>query len=736
MGPLPGCSETGATSSKSREVGTGEDGLGIRQALELVRARSLPEIVIRDQEITTGVKLKDVLLHVTQLRLLRGLLLLGLLHLHVHVRLGTFLVRDALDVLRTRSLRIRHKTLVILLGRLFVVPRLRHVALQLLHEHVHEPDDAVALAVLLLVRTPRLRRRRRSSLANVGAELHKHRLRGARDHHRRFRRDHVRAAGRGEDLLLVSQLLLRSLLVQVRAVELVQAVLRLLNKLQRSVVLRLELEEVTVLLLALLRGFRHSLVQRLDVLLQSRDLLGSLLAGRGGLLDKGLAGRDSALGVRLLGLLGSQVLVAEGLLRVIVLLLLLEDEDHAVNHRNHLGEVHLLRLEAKLNQLQLLLVRRVLLHEGRQNVASARGDRHSRLLLQEAELVRLLRQGERLLEEVQSVVVVQDLNGLADGRNLLGADLAALVPFVLLRRALRRQVREERLRVTQLRRRVLDIVRSRHDGDGKPTGALRLRLDRLPSRSDLRLLRRGQLPEALCGLLLGRHGAAEVLVHLVLHGLQDADDVAALRGIVPERVLLPAEERHHRAALVVVDARRSLHNLDKTPSRAPLQERLAHALLESRNRTGHRVEVALLIRRELHVLLVLLLTDLRSLSQVRLRAFTVLLVLHQLLIELCLLGLLSLELALELRDTLRSLLSRLRHTVGIAIAVAHELVVETLLLLALRLDLFLHVLQQGHNLADRIRLRLQSESCAAPTAEEERGHTHHRLHAAAQTLEP
>ena len=76
--------------------------------------------------------------------------------------------------------------------------------------------------------------------------------------------------------------------------------------------------------------------------------------------------------------------------------------------RMDLGEVHLLRLEAELNQLQLLLVRRVLLHEGRQNVASARSDRHRRLLLQEAELVRLLRQGERLLEEVQSVVVVQD----------------------------------------------------------------------------------------------------------------------------------------------------------------------------------------------------------------------------------------------------------------------------------------------------------------------------------------
>ena len=56
----------------------------------------------------------------------------------------------------------------------------------------------------------------------------------------------VVTARRGEDLLLVSQLLLRSLLVQVRAVELVQAVLRLLNKLQSSVVLRLELEEVTL----------------------------------------------------------------------------------------------------------------------------------------------------------------------------------------------------------------------------------------------------------------------------------------------------------------------------------------------------------------------------------------------------------------------------------------------------------------------------------------------------------
>ena len=43
---------------------------------------------------------------------------------------------------------------------------------------------------------------------------------------------------------------------------------------------------------------------------------------------------------------------------------------------------------------------------------------------------------------------------------------------------------------------------------------------------------------------------------------------------------------------------------------------------------------------------------------------------------------------------------------GARLAVAHELLVEVLLLLALLGDLLLQVLQEGYDLADRVRLRL------------------------------
>ena len=47
--------------------------------------------------------------------------------------------------------------------------------------------------------------------------------------------------------------------------------------------------------------------------------------------------------------------------------------------------------------------------------------------------------------------------------HLLGAHLGALRPLLLLRRAHRRKVRNERLRVAHLRRRVLNVVGGRGD---------------------------------------------------------------------------------------------------------------------------------------------------------------------------------------------------------------------------------------------------------------------------------
>merc|ERR1719305_1317489 len=105
--------------------------------------------------------------------------------------------------------------------------------------------------------------------------------------------------------------------------------------------------------------------------------------------------------------------------------------------------------------------------------------------------------------------------------------------------------------------------------------------------------------------------------------------------------------------------------------------------------------------------------------EVALRRLAVLLVLDELLVELALLSLLRGELALELRDLLPRLLDGFAHAVRVALAVAHELVEHVLLLLALSLDLLLHVLEKRHDLPDRVGLRPQSESYAAPAAEKQ-----------------
>ena len=123
------------------------------------------------------------------------------------------------------------------------------------------------------------------------------------------------------------------------------------------------------------------------------------------------------------------------------------------------------------------------------------------------------------------VVVVQDLDRLADRGDLLRAHRLPSGPLLLLQRALGCQVRQEGLRLLHLRGRVLDVVRGGRDGHREVAAAHGLRLDRLAGGGDLGLLRRGELLEALLGSLLVADGAVEVLVHLVLHGLDETNQV-------------------------------------------------------------------------------------------------------------------------------------------------------------------------------------------------------------------
>merc|ERR1719359_551499 len=626
------------------KISAGKRGLCVRERGELVLARGLAQVVVIDDEVAFRVQLQNVLLDIRERSLLRVQLRLRVLDRRVHIGLRGLLVRDARNVLGTACLRVSHEPLVILLRSLLLVLRGCQVTAQFLQEHVHEPDDPVALAVLLLVSTPRLRRRRgRGVVERMGPNLGVHRRRRARDHLRRRRRDHVRPARCGEDLLLLRQLLRGRFLVHGRAIELHEPVLRFVNQLQRRVALLLENDEVRVLLLALLRGLCDGFVQSLDLLLQLRDLLRRRGALRRGLLDERLARRHGLLGVLLLKLALRNVLVTEGLLGVIILLLLLEHLFHAIDHGEHLREVDFLRLQAKLQQLELRLMRRPL-RPHRRNHISCSGDDGSRgAFLQETELAGRLFEGQRLLEEVKRVVVVQDLDRLANGGDLLRANLAALVPLLLLRRALRRKVREERLQVVQLLRCVLDVAGGRHDAHGQLAAALRLCLDRGRGGRNLLLLRVSKLLEARRGLLLVADRAVQVLVHLVLHRLQDSDDLAGRRAVVPKRVLLPRQEGQDEVALVVVDVEGRVDGFHHARGlRLRLQKRLAHALLQRGNGGVHGVQVLLRLAGRLDEVRVLLLADARRFLQICFGGLAVLLVPDERLVELRLLRFLRL----------------------------------------------------------------------------------------------
>merc|ERR1719353_681981 len=576
--------------ARSLEVGAREHGLRIFQALLLVDARRLAHVVVLDDEVALRVEVEEQLLDVGQGRLLVHLLLLGGLDLRVEVGLRGLLRRDRLNVLRARLLGAAHEPLVILLRGLLLVLRSGDAVRELLGQHLHEGNDAIALPVLLLVRIPRRGRRRRRgirALVQLGVDLSLHRGdRSAGDHLRGRGCDHVRPAQRGEDLLLIGELLLRRFLVHVRAVELEEPILCLLDELDGGVVLGLEGDEVLVLLLALLGRLRDRLVKRLDLLLEGRDLLRERGAALRHLLDGRSARRDALLRVGLLrergaalhhlldgrsarrdallrvGLLRVGLLDLRGAedLRVVVLLLLrLEDLHHPVDLLCDLGEVDLLRLELRLEEGQRRGVARRL-GRGRKYSARPQGTCGSRLVLEEDG--RGLAEREGLLEEVKRVVVVQDLDGLANSGDLLRAHRLALGPLLLLQSALRTEVGEERLRLLHLRRGVLDVVGGRRNRDRELAAPDRLRLDGLRRRGDLRLLRRRELLEARRRRLLGRHGALQVAGHLVLHGLEHAHDLAALAAVRAERVLA-LEEPDKLVALVVVDRLRLLRRLDE-----------------------------------------------------------------------------------------------------------------------------------------------------------------------------
>mmetsp|Transcript_108284 Transcript_108284/g.336566 ORF Transcript_108284/g.336566 Transcript_108284/m.336566 type:complete len:279 (-) Transcript_108284:141-977(-) len=255
---------------------------------------------------------------------LRLVLQLHLLQLRLQVGLGRLLLLDRLQVGGSLCRRVRHQLLVVRLRVLFVDLHLRHLLLEVLLQEVHHRHDARRLLALLHVRPEGFRRRRRRLLRPAGGHLHQ----GGPAH----------VPG---DALPLRDLLLRRRLVELRVVELVQAVRRHLQDLHRCRVSRHRLLVLRVLLLPGRGRVRHLRVQVLDALLQGADLLRQRLDHGLGVGLRLLQVRDGELQRLQLVLRLVEPGLAVRLLLVVRLLLLLQERHHLIHHREDLAEVHL-----------------------------------------------------------------------------------------------------------------------------------------------------------------------------------------------------------------------------------------------------------------------------------------------------------------------------------------------------------------------------------------------------------
>mmetsp|Transcript_23931 Transcript_23931/g.65209 ORF Transcript_23931/g.65209 Transcript_23931/m.65209 type:complete len:404 (+) Transcript_23931:823-2034(+) len=400
--------------------------------------------------------------------------------------------------------------------------------------------------------------------------------------------------------------------------------------------------------LAVLRCFCDLGVQVLDALFQGCDLIGK--------------SRDCALGVfdglsqircsQVKLLLGVLVLVQLGftirLLLVIACLLLAEQCHHVVNHGNNLLKAHLLPLQGKNQEVQAGV--------GDLGMGPLLGDEGVQRLLPDLPAAcpglkqRRARQG--LLEDLQGIVIVDNLDGLCDGQELVRAGLLNDLPLLLLLGAVLVKVCQELLVLHQRLCGVIQVLlQGLNLNAGLPVSP-QLGLYRLRVALDLLFFGGGHGGVVrLCFVLLCLD-RCELLFHRVLHLLQDSDDLPTLR-----HVSLPLREEGCEHVTV---GRAQLHVDRETPHSARcrgLQES-CHALLEGCNRLAQCRNIRLVVRGLLQELGRLLRPQARGLGQSILCVRPILLVLRKILLKLVLLRECFVEAACDLRYLCLSLRDR------------------------------------------------------------------------------
>merc|ERR1719359_2132732 len=512
--------------------------------INLTGAGLLSDLEVLQQEVARPVQARNVLTQSHQVRCRRGLVLLRRIEVALKAGLLALLLRDSLAVRCTLLRALLHQLLVVLL-RVRLVLRIR---LDLHLKLVLELRDQRrrATGVLLRVGARGCRRRRRGD-AVIRRRADRRKSGNTRACNARLRScgllriTGVSATRLHVDALFLGQLTALRRLVHRRVVELVQAVLRDAQQLHSRVVLRRHRHELLVLGLARLRSLRDRLVerndavlQRLDLILQRRDAALHILDGRRQTLQL-------VLQVDLLVPRRVELRLAPPLLRVVVLLLLAEQHDHVVDHLDHLVEAHLLALKSKLDEAKLLRVAlQSVLHRREGLLANAFLGAH----------LQKRRRRERLLEQIQRIVIVQDLDRLLDSDELLRARLHPRVVVRTRCSATLLQLRKELLVLAQRFLRVLEVVLQVDDLHRHLAVLLRLHLDRLSRGRNLLLLRGDQRLEIGDGSVLRLRDVAQLLLHVLQQLLQDTNDLARTRRVAS--LLRSRQELSQRAAGVAV----------------------------------------------------------------------------------------------------------------------------------------------------------------------------------------
>mmetsp|Transcript_59362 Transcript_59362/g.127930 ORF Transcript_59362/g.127930 Transcript_59362/m.127930 type:complete len:476 (-) Transcript_59362:833-2260(-) len=391
------------------EVSSRQDGLCLVQRLQLICAGLLTRIEVVHQEVARLVQILVVRMGLSAVFCIGFAIIMVLRQIALGLGQGRLILRHRLGIGRALLGAILHQLLIILLRVLLFQLVLIHLRLQIIDHAVNHAHDTTPL--LLLV-SANLRGRRRS-VNSVLLDLHESYGHSGASKTGRSRCGADVTAVSGVHLLLIAQHPLGSLLVLLRLVELGQSVLGELQDLHGRLILGGAGHVVIVLVLPVLGRLRNCLVQVLDALLEGSNLLLGVLDGGiqvavcliqpflvvGQVLEPVLSLVEFLGTVRLLG--------------VIVHLLFLQSVLHGVDHLNDFVEIHLLAPQSNGDQIQF-------------RVRASRTHQLQRLrcnLTPRSLNLQQARSRQRLLEEVQHIVVVEDFDSVGNGKQLISASL-------------------------------------------------------------------------------------------------------------------------------------------------------------------------------------------------------------------------------------------------------------------------------------------------------------------------